>query len=309
MMYRNATTPLSMIGLGFSGNTGPPGSFIEAELIVFNSLDEIKSLSGEETNAIIGKIVLINEHYEGYGNTVGTRYKAPKVVKDAGGAACLIRTVGPFGIRSPHTGTTDRGVNLPSAALAIEDANRLVRIYNRSVETGSEAPIVRLVMDGHVDEGDVLSRNVVADYVGASKPDEYVLLSGHLDSWDVGCGAMDDAAGAYIGWTAISALKTLGLRPARTIRVAFWTAEETGAQGSQTFWERNLDYGLLDKYSIALESDAGTFETSGISFSGNKEANAIVKEIVGALGMDMRSSIHAGGEDVDWARNFGGMRR
>lgn len=105
--------------------------------------------------------------------------------------------------------------------------------------------------------GDVPSRNVVADLVGSSKPNEYVLFSGHFDSWDVGCGAMDDAAGAYIGWTAISALKALNLRPARTIRAAFWTSEEVGAQGAHAFWEKALEDGSIDDYSIAIESDGG----------------------------------------------------
>ena len=222
----NSTTPLELIGLGFSGNTGPPGSYIEAELVAFYSLSEMQSISDEAKEALKGKIVLINEHYEGYGKTVGTRYMAPKLIKEMGGVACLIRTVGthatggntrsfmhiatntiaqisdsyihinintywiddltsthtdhtfskfaityliithththththeyihkgPFGIRSPHTGSSMRGVNFPAAALSIEDTNRLQRIYDRSLK-GGEKPVVRLVMDGHVDEG------------------------------------------------------------------------------------------------------------------------------------------------------------
>ena len=303
----NATTPLALIGLGFSGSTGPEG--VQASLLIVPSLSSLTTMLEGDPDAIRGRIVLVNEKYEvgGYGATVGTRYAAPGIVKEAGGLAVLVRNVAPFGVRSPHTGQTTRGVNLPAASIAISDAMRLQRLYDRG-----EDVMLHLVLDGHEDMGDVSSRNIVADWEGASRPDEYVVLSGHFDSWDVGCGVLDDASGAFLGWSALSALQHIhqiaGLpRPARTVRTILWTCEEMGAQGADAFWKQALADGSIDKYSIAFESDSGVFEPRGIGLSANDEATRIVREIVtDVIGMEVHSRPGSGGSDVASALAWSG---
>ena len=225
-------TAISLIGLGFSGATGPEG--VQAEVVVVDSPDALLAMPVGDRNELVGgKIVLINQPYEGY--NPGVRYAGPMAVKEAGGLACLIRSIGPFGIKSPHTGSSERGLDFPSAAVSIADAMRLARMYERG-----DAPVVKLVMDGHRDLGDVTSRNIIADWKGSESPEEFVLISGHFDSWDVGCGVMDDAGGAYLGWMALSALRALGLRPRRTVRAVMWTSEEVRC----TIWRSSGNTGL-----------------------------------------------------------------
>ena len=118
--------------------------FAQGEVLVVETPQVLLAMPVEERQALVrDKIVLFNEPYRGYGATVGVRYSGPKVVKEAGGLACLIRSVAPWGIKSPHTGGTERGVNFPSAAISIADAMRLQRMFDRG-----DQPIVKLVMDG-----------------------------------------------------------------------------------------------------------------------------------------------------------------
>ena len=112
-------------------------------------------------------------------------------------------------------------------------------------------------------------------------PQQVVLVSGHLDSWDVGQGAMDDGGGAFISWQALSVLRQLNLKPKRTLRVVLWTAEEEGLLGSQQYYDQHK--GNANNYSLVLESDIGTFKPLGLSFRGSEKAAAIMKEVMSLL--------------------------
>jgi carboxypeptidase Q len=127
----------------------------------------------------------------------------------------------------------------------------------------------------------VRSRNVVAELVGREKPDEVVVLGGHIDSWDVGQGAMDDAGGSVAAWEAVRLMKELGLRPRRTVRVVLWTNEENGVEGGRAY--RDAHKTELGRHVMAMESDGGTFQPTGFAFAGSDTAAALVREAASLL--------------------------
>lgn len=143
-------------------------------------------------------------------------YAAPRAAA-YGAVATLVRSVTPFSLNTPHTGWQDYNdsvTKIPTACITIEDAHMLRRMYDR----GSNL-IINIKMDAqHLPN--TISRNTVAEIKGVANPEKVVLVSGHLDSWDVGTGAMDDGGGAFISWSALAMLNALNLKPRRTIRSA-----------------------------------------------------------------------------------------
>jgi carboxypeptidase Q len=199
--------------------------------------------------------------------------------------ACLIRSVASNSIRSPHTGRTSYDstvARIPAAALSVEDAMMLRRISDRG-----ERVVVTLRM-GARQLPNATSRNVVAELVGREKPDEVVVLGGHIDSWDVGQGAMDDAGGSVAAWQAVNLMKRLGLRPRRTVRVVLWTNEENGLDGGLAY--RDAHAADLDQHVLAMESDNGAFNPKGYVFAGSDAAAATIQQIASLL-----QPIHATG--------------
>jgi carboxypeptidase Q len=191
--------------------------------------------------------------------------------------ASLIRSVASFSIRSPHTGMMrydSTGPRIPAAALSVEDAMMLRRFQDRG-----QPVIVTLRMDART-LSDTPSRNVVAEIVGRERPDEVVVLGGHIDSWDIGQGAMDDGGGAVAAWEAVRLMEELGLRPRRTVRVVLWTNEENGGKGGLAY--RDTHAAQLGKHVLALESDNGVFAPHGFRFTGSDQAFAQAQQI-GAL--------------------------
>ena len=237
-----------MLGLGNSVGTPPTG--IEAEVLVVTSFQELEARAAEAH----GRIVLFNAPFVEYGTTVRYRKTGPSAAARHGARAALIRSVGPTGLRTPYTGVLSYEVGLPqipAAALAAEDADRLQRLAARG-----QRIVVRLRMEAHA-LPDADSANVVAEWRGREKPDEVIVVGGHIDSWDVGTGAMDDAGGCLVTWHAVSLLKALGLRPRRTLRVVLWTNEENGQRGGIAYRDRYADQ--LKDHVLALESDSGVF--------------------------------------------------
>lgn len=144
------------------------------------------------------------------------------------------------------------------------------------------------------------SRNTIAELDGYELPQEVVVVSGHLDSWDVGQGAMDDGGGVTISWNAAVVLKKLGLRPRRTLRVILWTGEEQGLIGGQDYYDKHVDE--KENFQLLMESDIGTFSPLGIAFSGNEEATCIMQEIMQLLqplNTTQLVSPMDGGPDID----------
>jgi carboxypeptidase Q len=144
---------------------------------------------------------------------------------------------------------------------------------------------------------DALSRNVVGELLGREKPEEIVVLGGHIDSWDVGQGAMDDAGGSVAAWEVLRVLKRVGLRPRRTIRVVLWTNEENGLRGANAY--RDAHAAEMPNHVLAMESDGGVFAPQGFSFDGADEAMTMVGGIATLLDSIGATRIRAGGAGAD----------
>lgn len=257
---------LPMLGLGGSIAT-PPGG-IRAQVLVVGSFDELTRRADEAR----GRIVLFDAPFTSYGETVRYRRDGASAAAKVGAVASLIRTVGSASIQSPHTGNMsyEDGVPpIPHAALTVEDAEMLHRMQER----GQRIEIL-LKMQAQT-LPDSPSRNVMGEITGSEHPEEVVVLGGHIDSWDVGQGAMDDGGGVVAAWQAVLLLKELGLKPRRTIRVVGWTNEENGGRGGQQYAKDHAN----EKHVAAIESDGGVFSPLGFGFTGSDEAFRIVSGI------------------------------
>ena len=283
---REASLP--MLGLGGSIGTSHDG--ITAEVLVVSSFDDL----GAKAAKARGKIVLFDVPFTSYGSTV--RYRGTAAVEAArvGAVASLVRSVGPFSMRTPHTGGMryDSSVKqIPSAAITGEDASMLHRMQDRG-----ERIVVKLAMGART-LPDVRSRNVIGEIVGSVKPEEVVVIGGHIDSWDVGRGAMDDAGGVIAAWEAVRLMHKLGMRPRRTVRVVGWTNEENGLRGATGY--RDAHRAEIDKHILAIESDGGVFEPKGFGFTGSDSAFAIVSGIASLLNRIGAGELRRGGGGAD----------
>jgi carboxypeptidase Q len=216
--------------------------------------------------------------YTSYGETVRFRTSGASRAARHGAVAMLVRSVSRDSLRLPHTGAlqyVDDTSKIPAAAITSEDADRLQRMADRGGRVA-----VRLKMDAHLDR-DAESANVIGEILGREKPEEVVVVSGHLDSWDVGAGATDDGGGCVVTWDALRIMKKLDLRPRRTVRVVLWTNEENGGRGGQTY--RDTHRAELGKHVLMLESDGGVFRPLGFGFTGSEAARQTVRTIATLL--------------------------
>lgn len=263
---------LPMLGLGGSVGTGPDG--LTAEVLVVGSYDDLAARADEAE----GRIVLFDVPYEGYGRTVGYRVGGADAASNAGAVASLVRSVGPQGLSTPHTGTMRYGDGvrpIPHAAITAEASAILRRIQDRG-----DRPVVRLTMAAET-HADGLSHNVIGEVVGRELPGEVVIAGGHYDSWDVGQGVHDDLAGTLVCWEAVRLLKALGLRPRRTVRAVLWTNEENGLRGGEVF--RDSLGPDVSHVQLALESDSGLFEPVGFGYGGSAAGQQMLAAIVDPL--------------------------
>jgi len=277
---------LPMLGLGFSVGT-PPGG-IRGEVLVVNSFEELE----ERADDAQGRIVLFNVPFTTYGQTVQYRSRGAVAAAQAGAVASLIRSVTPYSQQTPHTGNSsyEDGVpRIPHAAITVEDADLLQRMQERG-----ERIEVHLRMEAQTFP-DVPGRNVMAEIRGREFPDEVVVFGGHIDSWDVGQGAMDDAGGVVAAWEAIRIMKELGLQPRRTIRAVGWTSEEQGRTGGREYVTEHED----EYHVLAMESDGGVFKPSGFGFTGSDEAFEIIQEIGTLLERIESGTVIRGGGGAD----------
>jgi len=255
---------LHMLGLGNSVGTPPAG--ITAPVLVVTSFDDLQKHASEAK----GKIVLFDvafpqegDPFFNYGNVVAYRVAGASQAAKVGAVASLIRSVASGSMQSPHTGVMvydSATKKIPHAALSVEDAEMLHRMQDRGQKV-----VLTLKMQAHT-LPQARSRNVVADLTGREKPDEVVVLGGHIDSWDVGEGAMDDGGGAVAAWEAVRLLQRLGLHPRRTVRVVLWTTEEFGGVGGAAYAKAHA--ADLPRHILGLESDNGTFDPRGFMYNG-----------------------------------------
>lgn len=280
----------AMVMLGLGDSVGTTGDGLQAEVLVVRTFEE---LDGKAASAP-GRIVLFNAPFTNYGETVRFRSTGPSRAARHGAVAMLVRAVGPAGLRTPHTGALQYASDtrkIPAAAISSEDADRLQRMADR----GSTI-VVRLKMDAHVDP-DVESANVVGEIRGRERPEEVVVVSGHLDSWDVGAGATDDGGGCVVTWEALRIMKKLNLRPRRTVRVVLWTNEENGGRGGLAY--RDQHRAELARHVLMLESDGGVFRPLGFGFTGSDVARDTVRAIASLLSGLGADQISPGGGGAD----------
>ena len=284
---------IAISGLGSS--VGTPKAGILADAIVVQSYEELDKRSDQ----VKDRIVIFNPKFISYGVTVDYRVNGASRASKYGAVATLVRSITPFSIHSVHTGWQkyEAGVvKIPTASITVEDAAMFQRLQDR----GSRIRI-HLYMEAEY-LPPVVSRNTIAEVRGSVYPEQVVVVSGHLDSWDVGQGAMDDGGGAFISWQALSTIRHLGLTPKRTIRLVMWTDEESDGVGSYAYYQQHKTEAA--NISILFESDLGVFTPYGIRFSGSAQAKAVMEE-VGQLLMAINSSMvydNGGGTDVAWWR-------
>jgi Zn-dependent M28 family amino/carboxypeptidase len=295
--------PLRVTALGYSGSTDGE---ISAEVVAFQSLDELEKATGEQ---VAGKIVFVNLRTErtrtgrGYGAAVSVRRDAHKFAAEKGGLAVLIRSIGTDSHRFPHTGAmsyNEEGENLPSGALSAPDADQLERI----LASGETVEIAMNLSTSLVRTGS--SHNVVADIVGRELPEEIILLGAHLDSWDLGTGAIDDGAGVAIVSAAARLIAALPQRPRRTIRVVLFGNEEQGLWGARQYAELHADE--LANHVMAMESDFGANRIWQFESRVEDERLPLMDEIAAQLtelGVERGGNEARGGPDVSPLREAG----
>lgn len=252
--------PLAIAALGHSPAT--PAGGVQAQVIRFDSLE---ALQAAPDASIRGKIVFIDlgqmhpmQDGSGYGPQTRVRGAGPGVAAAKGAAAFVMRSVGSDHDRMPHTGTTryvDGRPTLPSFAVSAPDADQLSRLI-------ALGQTVTLSLSSTARTYETTSQNVIGEIPGASRPDEVIVLGSHMDSWDLGTGAIDDAAGGAITLAAARAIADGGRRPARTIRVILYGSEEVAQPTDQTgdgggVYVRNQGPAGVERHIVAGESDFG----------------------------------------------------
>jgi carboxypeptidase Q len=280
---------LPLLGLGMS--VGTPAAGVEAETLVVSSFDDLTKRASEAR----GRIVVFNVPFTTYGETVRYRSGGATEAARAGAVAMLLRSVGLPGLRTPHTGTLeyrDPAVpRIPAAAIALEDAEMLQRMQDRGSRT-----VLRLTM-GARQLADAPSANVVAEIRGREKPEEIVVLGAHIDSWDVGTGATDDAGGCVATWEAVRLLSKLGLRPRRTVRVVLFVNEENGLRGGLAYRDGHRDE--LDRHVMMLEADAGISQPLGFGVTAAAASMETVRAAASLLRGIGASRVTPGGGGAD----------
>jgi hypothetical protein len=249
--------PLFMLGLGNSVAT--PAGGITADVVAVSTFDELEKLGRA---GVEGKIVLYDAPFVDYNTTVAYRSGGASRAARLGAVAALVRSVTPRSLRDPHTGAmnyTAADPKIPTAAVSVEDA-----IWLHKLTMSGQRVRVHLEMEAHF-EPDADSADVMGEIVGSAKPEEIVVLGGHLDSWDVGQGAHDDGGGIMAALGAVSIIKQLGLHPARTIRVVFWTNEENGSRGGAAYRQWAGDQ--VAKHVAAIEMDGGAEKPVGFDLA------------------------------------------
>jgi len=294
---------LRALAIGGSVATAPEG--ITAEVVVVHSVDEVDELGRD---AIEGKIVFYNRPFDqtvigtgpGYGGAVTQRSVGPSRAAMHGAVGVVIRSVTSGFDDAPHTGGLrylEDVERIPAAALGFQSADRLVEVLE-------EQPDAQLYM--HLSSKwhpDALSHNVIGEIRGSERPDEIILVGGHLDSWDVAEGAHDDGAGTVHAIGVLRTFMNLGIRPRHTIRAVLFMNEENGLRGGLKYAEVAKETG--EQHVIALESDAGGFSPRGFGVSADDDVIERFRSWLPLFPQNTISYINKGGGGAD----IGPLRR
>ena len=297
---QNTTQKIVLCALGPSVATPPDG--IEADVIAVRNFDELKSLPRDK---VAGKIVLFNYPFdkqmagegrggEAYGEAVVYRGDGPSAAARQGAVACLIRSVGGADYRLPHTGQTkyaDDAPKIPAAAVTAEDADLIVNLVR-------QGPVKMKLILTPQQLPDVESYNVIGDIKGSEHPEQVIIISGHLDSWDLGTGAIDDGAGVAVSMEAANVIQKLRLKPKRTIRVIAWMNEENGLAGSTQYWKDHEK----EKHFAAMETDGGAGHPLGLNIKGKPDVKKLLGPVAAILqesGAGMLNFVEHCGADIE----------
>ena len=285
---------LYITSLGGSVATPPEG--VEAEIAFFPTFEDL--ITAPESG-LEGKIVFISGRMKkapdgaGYGPANQKRRQGATEAAKRGAIAVVIRSVGTDSHRFPHTGMMryqDDIKKIPIAALSAPDADQLERTLKRGQKVS-----LRMTLTPKW-SGDSQSGNVIGEIIGTERPDEIVLVGGHLDSWDLGTGAVDDGAGIGISAGAAQVILESGLKPKRTLRVVAFGAEEVGLLGAYAYVEAHKDTDL-DKHVLATESDFGAGPAYEVK-SGVKSGEDVIRDMANAMGLPMSDGVTNGGPDI-----------
>ena len=275
------TQHMHLTALG--GSVATPSQGLTAPVLVVHSFDELKAKAAEAHGKIVvydvpyNQELALNGHAgEAYGQGVQYRVAGASAAARVGAVAALVRTVGGADYRLPHTGEMvyePSVAKIPTAALSAEDAMWLTRL-------AAQGPVKVFLKLTPQSLPDVDSHNVIADWPGSEKPEEVVIVSGHLDSWDLAQGAIDDGAGVASAMGAIEVLKSLGLHARRTVRFVAWMSEENGSAGGLAYAKA----ASLNLQAAAIESDNGAGRSLGVSAHVQPESMAAMKSLMLAMG-------------------------
>src|SRR5206468_1405836 len=280
---KNTTQKIVLCALG--GSVATPNDGITAEVITVKNFDELKAMPRDK---VAGKIVLFNYPFDkriaaegrggdAYGEAVVYRSDGPSAAARQGAVACLIRSVGGADYRLPHTGLTDYAGDapkIPAGAVTAEDADLIADLVR-------QGPVkMKLVLTPQT-LPDVESANVIADIKGTEHPEQMIIVSGHLDSWDMGRGALDDAAGVGVSMETANLIQKLHLKPRRTIRVIAWMNEENGLAGSKQYAKDHEKE--IPNHFAAIETDNGADHPIGIHIKGKFEIKKLLAPVLAVL--------------------------
>ncbi|SHN68776.1 Zn-dependent amino-or carboxypeptidase, M28 family [Bradyrhizobium erythrophlei] len=287
---------LAITALGGSIATDANG--IEAEIALFRTYDDLLAAA---PGSLAGKIAIVTQRMvraqdgSGYGAANPIRRSGPSEAAKRGAVAYLLRSLGTDSHRLPHTGALtykDDAPRIPAASLAVPDAEQLERL-------AALGPVrIRLVLRPTVEEN-ASSWNVVGELKGNERPDEIVLIGGHLDSWDLGTGATDDGAGTAIAFGAARLIGSLPQRPSRTIRVVLFGAEEMDFSGAAY---AQAHQGEIGNIVVAAEADFGAGNVYSVQLppgAAGSDFGRLLQRVIAPLGanVDSRPALF-GGEDI-----------
>jgi carboxypeptidase Q len=298
-----AGTTQKVVLTALGGSVATPADGVTAEVVVVPDFDALRALPA---GAVKGKILVFNHPFDkelaavgnggaAYGNGVVYRGLAPIVGEAAGAVAVLVRSVGGADFRLPHTGMTIYRPDvpkIPAAAVTAEDADLLANL-------AAQGPVRMHLTLTTQTLPDAQSYNVIADWKGSEHPEQVVIVSGHLDSWDLATGAIDDGAGVAVSMQAIHLLKELGIHPRRTVRFVAWMAEEEGSQGAAAYVADHKQQ--MADHIGALESDLGAGHPTGIAYAGKPELGQWLRpvaHVLDGIGAPLLEGSGETGEDI-----------
>ena len=301
---RPAGVTQKVVLTALGGSSATPDKGLTAPVLVVHSMEELTAHQSEVKGRIVLFDVAFDQHLadnglagNAYGEAGMYRFRGPATASRMGAAAALVRSVGAADYRIPHTGATDWGKDspIPAAAVSAEDAMLMTRLAARG-----EIKMHLTLTPQTLPDAD--SFNVLGDLAGSDRSLEIVIVSGHLDSWDLGQGAIDDGAGLVTAMGVAAVFKKLDLHPHRTVRIIGWMNEENGTRGGKAYFDANR--GQLKQHVATIESDSGAGRPLGLIASMNAADEKLfepLKNLMRSIGTPVvQVQPYKSGSDVEY---------